>query len=120
MDLRAQSDHLARLMGERLDVTGNGFEARLAHAGKRLPRHIRADGRLVAEALALAEHPKLSRQIDQRRLKRACKRLERHLLSVDPWERRKAVLLNWLAGIAFALLVVGGIALWLMHRRGLL
>ncbi len=120
MDLREKAEHLARLMGERLDATGEGFEARLAHAGKRLPRHIRAEGERIAEALALAEHPQLSRRIDQRRLKRACKAVERHLLGVDPWARRKAVFLDWLAGLAFALLVVGGLALWLMARRGLL
>ncbi len=120
MDLREKAEHLARLMGERLDATGEGFEARLAHAGKRLPRHIRAEGRLIAEALALAEHPTLSRQIDQRRLKRACRAVERYLLGVDPWARRKAVFLDWLAGLAFALLVVLGLSLLVLHWRALI
>ena len=120
MDLRARADHLAQLMGDRLDIRGDGFEAKLANAGRRLPRYVRREGARIAEALEHETHPKLSRQIDVERLNRSAKVMERFLFSVDPWARRKGIFLNWLAGISFSLLVVLGLVLYLMARRGLL
>ncbi len=120
MDLRVQAEHLAQLMGDRLDIRGEGFDEKLENAGRRLPRHVRAEGARIAEALAFADHPKLSRQIDNKRLKRAAKTIERYLMSVDPWQRRKGIFLNWLAGIVFSLLVVATLILVVMWKRGLL
>ena len=120
MDLRAQADHLAHLMGDRLDIRGDGFEAKLENAGKRLPRHIHTEAARIRESLVFATHPKLSRQVDSKQLKRSYKVIERYLLSVDPWARRRGIVLNWLAGIVFSLLVVVGIVLVVMIKRGLL
>ena len=120
MDLRARADHLAQLMGDRLDISGDGFEAKLEHAGKRLPRHIRTEAEQIAKALEFAAHPRLSRQVDAKQMSRAARIIERYLLSVDPWARRKGIFLNWLAGIAFSLLVVGAIVLFVLFKRGLL
>ena len=120
MDLRARADHLAVLMGDRLDIRGEGFEAKLENAGKRLPRHIHREAARIAEALAFETHPKLSRQIDARQMKRASRTIERYLLGIDPWARRRGVFLNWLAGIVFSLLVLGAIVLLVLARRGLL
>ncbi len=120
MDLCARAEYLAQLMGDRLDIGGDGFAAKLANAGRRLPRHVRREGAHIAEALVLAAHPKLSRQIDQRRIKRASRIVERYLLGIDPWARRRDIFLNWLAGLAFGLLVLVAIVLALMVQRGLL
>ena len=120
MDLRVQADHLAHLMGDRLDIRGDGFEAKLENAGKRLPRHIHAEAERLKQALEFATHPKLSRQVDSKQMKRSVKAIERYLLSVDPWARRRGIVLNWLAGIVFSLLVVGGIVLLVLVKRGLL
>lgn len=120
MELRARAEHLAQLMGDRLDIGGDGFEAKLENAGRRLPRHVRRECARIAEALALAGHPKLSRQIDHRRIKRASRIVERYLMSVDPWARRRDIFLNWLAGLVFSLLVLVAIVLGVMVRRGLL
>ncbi|HHB80703.1 MAG TPA: hypothetical protein ENK83_03005, partial [Aliiroseovarius sp.] len=76
MDLRARADHLAYLMGDRLDIRGEGFEAKLENAGKRLPRHIRAEAGRIAEALQFETHPKLSRQVDLKQMSRAAKLVE--------------------------------------------
>ena len=120
MDLDAKAEALAQLMEDRLGLRGDGFAAKLKRAGRRLPRRIRRDGALIVEALALQAHPKLSRQVDEAQLTRALTHLNRYLRTVDPWERRKSAMLNWLAGLAFSLLVVAGLVIATMRWRGLI
>ena len=119
MELQAHADRLAHLLETRLDVRGSGLKAKLARVGRRMPRHLQAEAKLIVEALEQAEHPKLSRQVDHARLDRAFKAVERHLLGVDPWSRRKAVVLDWLAGNAFNLLLLAGLVIALLAWRGL-
>jgi hypothetical protein len=119
MDLHAKAEALAQLMEDRMGLRGDGFAAKLKRAGRRLPRRIRRDGAVIVEAMALQAHPKLSRQVDEARLDRALTHLDRYLRGIDPWERRKGALLNWLAGIAFSLLVVAALVIAVMRWRGL-
>lgn len=120
MDLDARTRRLARLMEDRLDIRGDGFEAKLARAGRKLPKHLKRDGEALAEALRLAEHPRLGRQVDARRLRKAARRLERYLLRVDAQARRMGLVLDWLAGNAFNLIVVAALAAAVLIWRGLL
>ena len=119
MDLDAKAEALAQLMEDRLGLRGDGFAAKLKRAGRRLPRRIRRDGAVIVEALALQAHPKLSRRVDEAQLARAVTHLDRFLRSIDPWERRKGAMLNWLAGLAFSLLVVAGLVVVVLRWRGL-
>ena len=120
MDLDARAEALAQLMEDRLGLRGDGFAAKLKRAGRRLPCRIRRDGAVIVEALDLQAHPKLSRQVDEARLTRALTHLDRYLRSIDPWERRKGVMLNWLAGLAFSLLVVAGLLIAALRWRGMI
>ena len=119
MDLDDRLDKIAALMEERLGLRGDGFEAKLARAGRLLPKKLRREGALLVEARALATHPKLARRVDARRLKKSMRIFERYLERVDPLERQKTRLINWLAGIAFSLFVLFGLAVAVMAWRGL-
>ena len=120
MDLQDRAERLAQLMEDRLGTGGKGFGAKLKRAGRRLPRRLRRDGALIQRALELLAHPRLSRQIDQADLTRAADHFERHLRQIDPWARRRGLMLNWLAGIAFSLLVVAGVLITVLRMRGLI
>ncbi len=120
MELQARADRLAHLIEERLDVRGTGLEAKLRRAGRLLPKHIRAEAGLLVEAMAVQGHPKLSRQVDMVRLARAAKVVENYLLDINPWDRRRAIVLNWLAVNAFNLLVIGAVGLAVLLWRGFL
>ena len=116
-----QATQLAELMQTRLGVrSGNGFAAKLAKAGRRLPRWARRDGEVIVLAMALESHPKLSRQIDHARVERAVANLSRHLGEVDPVQRRKAKILDLIAGIVFIVFVTIGLVLGVMIWRGLI
>ena len=120
MDLDARLDQLAVLMEERLGVRGDGFEEKLARAGRMLPRRLRREGALLVEARAMAGHPKLGRQVDTRRLNKAARALERHLERVDGTQRRITLVINWLAGNAFNLLLVAVLVVAVLAWRGLM
>ena len=120
MDLHAQTDRLARLLEERLGLRGKGFAVKVQRAGRRLPKYIRGEAVALVDALAIESHPKLSQQVDTARLERAFKDVERYLLGVDPWARRRGIFLNWLAGQAFNLLIIIVLVLALLRWRGFL
>lgn len=120
MDLQARADHLAQMIEEKLGVGGKGLEAKLARAGRRLPRHVRREAALLAEALGQRDHPRLSRRIDLLRLERAFTVCERYLKTVDPWARRRGLALDWLAVNALNLLIIGVLVVSALLWRGFL
>lgn len=120
MNLQTRADKLAQTIEERLGVRGQGLEAKLARAGRRLPRALRHDLEYIAAALRMEENPRLSRQIDWARIDRGFAAAEHHLRGIDPFERRKTLVINWLAGNAMNLLIVAGLAAALMAWRGFL
>jgi hypothetical protein len=120
MDLDARAERLAKLIEERLNVRGQGLAAKLGRGGRKLPRAVREAGEQLLLAQRMAQNPKLARQIDHARIAAACDVAERMLGRIDPFERRKTVVINWLAGNAFNILVVLALVLVLIAWRGLL
>jgi len=109
---------LSALLSQRLNVSGRTLDTRVNRAKWRLPRPVRkAAGELVA-AQNLAQSPKLRRQLDQDALIRAYDLCDAHLRGLNRAKRRKGVILDTAARIAFALLAV--IVLWVsvLHWRG--
>ncbi|AJE45592.1 hypothetical protein [Celeribacter indicus] len=115
-----RAEELNALMRDRLGVKlGDGFEARLAKAGRRLPRWARRDGRVIAEALGMETHPKLAQQIDRARVDKALKNLRYFLMRQNPRLRVRNRVLDIITGIAFALFVTGALVLTVLVWRGL-
>lgn len=96
-ELSIQSDRIATMMEERLGVRGDGLEAKLHRAGRRLPKWVRREVAQLVEAEQRLGHPKLMMQTDPVVIEHAAKRCEKFLKSVDPAERRKEAILGFLA-----------------------
>lgn len=120
MDLDARAERLAQLIEEKLGVRGQGLQAKIGRGGRKLPRAVRDAGEQLLLAQRMATNPKLARQINHARIAAACDVAERVLARIDPWERRMTLVVNWLAGNAFNLIVVAALALALIAWRGLL
>lgn len=119
MELEARAEKVAGLIEARLDVGGTGLEAKLARVGRRLPGYLRRELGYVVTAMGMAANPRLARQIDWARIDKACADAEHYLRGVDPWERRKGIALDWLAGNAFNLLIVAVLTAAVIAWRGL-
>ncbi len=105
-------EKLAERMRAKLRVGGKTVTATLQKARMDLPKRHRAEVDHMLQALQMATHPKLSRQIDQPRIERAAKDIMEHLKTVNIGRDRErrvfdialTVMLN-LAGVGVLLAV---------------
>ena len=93
-----QIDPIMELMRSKLGIRARSFPAALARAGRRLPRPIRREGQVLAEALARADNPRLR----------------------DTADRRRALALDILGALAFSLLLTAALVITLLAWRGFL
>ncbi len=107
-------------LDEKLRLRGKTLKAQVAKAGRMLPRHVRRDAGYLISAQEFVAHPKLARQIDQRRLQAAHRRIMLHLETVDLAAERTTRLLGILASVAFAVLVTAGVVIYVLVQRGFL
>ena len=112
-------DNLGTLLREKLSIRGKSFEVQLKKAGRWLPRRIHRAGQVLITAKARAAHPKLARLNAPDQVARAVAEIRKHLDGIDAEERRKTVLLHWLAGILFNLMVLIALVILLVYWQGL-
>lgn len=115
-----RSDELAVLLRDHLGVRmGEGFEAKVKHAGRRLPRWARKRSAVIIEAVALEAHPKLAQQVKHKKVDKAFKDLRYFLERQDMNTRRKNRVLDLIATIGFVVFATIALALIVMIWRGL-
>ncbi|MZR12621.1 hypothetical protein GQE99_06255 [Maritimibacter sp. DP07] len=120
MDLQDRAETLARLMEERLDIRGPDLAAKTRRARRRVPRWLRRELMALVQALEYSRHPKFAARIDHARIETGARRAQNWLEQVDATDRRKSLVIHWLAGNAFNVLVVIGLAVGVMAWRGLI
>lgn len=107
------------LLKERESASGT-LAAALKKVRRRLPRRIFKQGMQLADALPLLEHPKLQFTVDEPRLRGAAREVKAHLEAIDLADRRKGRMLDILASIAFALIVVFALVVVVLRWRGII
>lgn len=111
------ADRVSGLMAERLKIKGT-LEEQVKRAKRQLPREVFAAGEALVEAVQLSSNPKFLPRIDLEAVAVAYDILVKHLNGVNRAERRKGMLLDMAARIAFALLVVGVLWVVALYWRG--
>lgn len=119
-DISAKSQELCDLLAARLSLKHGSLEDRLRRAGRRLPARIRSQGQIVAEAEALATHPKLARRVDQAAVARAHAEVRAHLKGIDAAYLRRGALLGVLGGLAFNILLFTALTLVFLRWQGMI
>ncbi len=109
---------LSALLTQRLNVSGRTLDIRVSRARWRLPRPVRQAAAELVAAQHLVQSPKLRRQLDQDALNRAYDLCDAHLRGLNRAKRRKGVILDTAARIAFALLAVIVVWVSVLHWRG--
>ncbi|MDN3713386.1 hypothetical protein QWZ10_19605 [Paracoccus cavernae] len=122
--IRSMADEVAGLMASRFGGAKRGqstdLTTMLRRRGGALPRNIRRKAHYLAEADRMVDMPKLGKQIDLDRADRSYRKLVAYLKPVGKGARWQNRAINLGASLALALLVIGGIALWMHLRRGAL
>lgn len=123
-DIRSMADEIARLMADRLGGARRGEFPTLVdmirRRGSALPRHLRRHADTLAQADAQLAAPRIARQMDPRPAVRAHTALKGWLQPLGSLSRWKDRSVNFLATLALGLLILGGLAVWIMMRRGLI
>jgi flagellar biosynthesis/type III secretory pathway ATPase len=113
------AEDLRRLFEDRLRIKGRSLEAQVAKAGRQLPKRVRADARYIAEAVTLRQNPKLARMIDESQIARARQNVVEHLEKINPNDRLKGRVLNWLGAISAFGITLFAVLVWVAVERGL-
>lgn len=110
------SAELAETMARQLRLRGGNLGDVAARAGRKLPRHLQDEVRAIIQSETLAAHPKLAYRVDEKRLRKAERKLRAFLDKQDPRAERRAEILDRLAAIVFVIFVavlgVFLVALW--------
>ena len=119
VDIETRIAAITALMHAKLGARGASLRAALRQAGRRLPRRIRGQARLLAEAEPFAHHPRLRLTLDAAALARAAGAVEAHLDAIDLADRRKGWWLGMLGGMAFNMLAFFALLVALLRWRGI-
>lgn len=99
-------DELEQLLRAKLGLRGSNLAARLAKAGRRLPKRIHQAGSVITQTQISATHPKLARLQDQKVIDTAFDKITSHLETIDPKNRRKGLILGIVGGLVFNLILL--------------
>lgn len=95
-------------------VRARTLDKALRKTGRRLPKRLRADARLIVEAEAANGNPRRLRQFDTGALDRAEGSVVTWLDAVDRADRRKGMWIGIGAMIGFNLLIaIAGVVVWM-------
>ena len=121
--IRPMADEVASLMAARFGGARRGhpvdLDHMLARRGRALPRKLRREARFLAQADRIAGQPKLARQVDFDRLEHAHRALTAYLRPLGQGARFRGGVIGVLASVAFGLMVLALILLWITRLRGL-
>ena len=105
-DITAKSRAIRQELEAKLGVKSRDLQHALRRAGRRLPRKVRAQGAILANAEKYSGHPKLALQLDSAIVSEAYAQLTAHLRAIDVADARKGRILGIVGLIAFNMLVV--------------
>ncbi|MCR9125513.1 MAG: hypothetical protein NXH82_05255 [Rhodobacteraceae bacterium] len=118
--LTRKTDWIAVLMRDSFGTRTRDLARLERGAGRRLPRAVRHDLRMLADAEQTASNPKLAPTLDYPALYGAADRVIAHLRGIDAADRRKGTVLRVLGAIAFNLIVVFALLIGVLVWRGYL
>ncbi len=94
------------LLVEKMSAKGRDLKQKIKSAGRRLPKHIRAQATYLAEAEARCNNAKRAHQYDPVRVVEARKQCVSHLEQVDRRAVRERRRGGWLAGLVVNLILL--------------
>jgi hypothetical protein len=114
------ADRVSALLEQKLGVRGATLQAKVAKAGRRLPRRVREAAGYLADAVEMAQNPKLLVRVDESVVAEAFDVCVRHLGAADRAERRKGMLVGMAASAAFSVLMVAVLVMGFLYWRGMI
>ncbi|MFK7879956.1 hypothetical protein [Roseobacter sp.] len=118
LDIETKTQGIKAALEKHLGVKGRSLRHSLRRAGRRLPKRLRAQAALLAEAEGVRGNIKLTRQFDAERIEQAYKDVSDHLVRIDRADARRARLISILAALAFNFILLVVAVIVFMRMRG--
>jgi hypothetical protein len=116
-DIVAKSLVVRTQLEAKLGVKSRDLSQAMRRARRRLPRRVRAQCAVLAQAEKRAGQPKLARQLDATVVRAAYSDVTAHLRTIDAADARKGRILSLAGAIAFnLLLIIVAFTIWLWWR----
>ncbi|WP_405401453.1 hypothetical protein [Paracoccus sp. Ld10] len=123
-DIPAMADQIAVLIASRFGGARRGerppLHVMLRRRGGALPAGLRRRAARLAEADRMSAQPKVARQLPTDRLARDHAALSAHLRPLGEITRWQGRAVSFGAAVAFGVLIVTALAIWVAVQRGLL
>ena len=116
--LSRKTARIRALLDARLGLRGPTLEQQAGKVGRSLPRGVIKDLRTVVRADVAQGHPRLGRMVDTAPVSLAADRVEAHLKTIDPWERRKTRILRKLAAVSAVGIAAFVAVIWTLRAQG--
>lgn len=110
--------YIQTLFEERMRIKAATLERQVYKAGRRLPRRVRKAARKLIEMNAVADHPKLSRMIDEQQFHKSARIVADHLEAIDPRDVALGRFLAFLGKISAVLILVFIGVVWYLWSTG--
>ncbi len=118
MDVKERAEALAGKMSTQLRVKGDTLADVASNAGRKLPRHLQRAADVVIEAESMAAHPKLAKQVNERQVRKAQRKLDRFLDRQDPRAERWGEIMDGVAKVAFVIFTIALVAFLILLYQG--
>ncbi|WP_299402834.1 hypothetical protein [uncultured Roseobacter sp.] len=119
LDIETKAQKLSAALEKHLGVKGRSLAHRVRRAGRRLPRRIREHAHLLAEADAVRDNIKISRQYDAAQIARAYEHVSDYLATIDRADARRGRILSILAVLAFNFILLFVAFVVFLRMRGI-
>ncbi|ODT61295.1 MAG: hypothetical protein ABS73_02040 [Paracoccus sp. SCN 68-21] len=123
-DIPVMADEIAVLIASRFGGARRGerppLDQMLRRRGAALPPRLRRRAARLARADQMAAQPRVARQLPVEALARDHAALAAHLRPLGEITRWQGRAVSFAASVAFGLMVVGALAVWIALQRGLL
>lgn len=117
-EIQGMVAQVAEMMKERLNIRGSTLVEKLRHTGRMMPRQVKSDAALLADAVVLAQSARLHKRIDTAKVDAAYKSCVQFLESVDVADRRRGAVLGTLASAVLSLSAVAALVVAVLIWRG--
>ena len=104
--IQQMADRVAQLLEERLGLGGKWLAAKVKRAGRSLPRKVRDAGKVLAVSAQKAQNPKLLGQIDMGEVTEAYDVCLKHLIAIDPVDRKRDLFAGMVGSVGFGVLAL--------------
>lgn len=99
-------DNPVFLMLERMLLGGISVEKTLWNAHPELPPKYQAEVAVILDALHMATHPQLAKQVDQKRVERAVEILKKRIQRMNRWRDRQRKVLDVSVNVVWNLILL--------------